>query len=232
MQTASMVFVVLALALVGSVAQAQSPAAATEQPTCPPETSMGLSVPALIGAGPAPELANLTGAEFDRAYIQKMYQLNTNMAALATIGIEQTTDKNLKDLSGKIRYEKTKQNEVYAMLYRDMGLGKIPVDYSKVQTIVDSLVNYTGTDFDVQYARVMTGLLTQTRDAAQLAMSRATNPRLRDQAQIEARAAQNEINALQRWIGQETTFVTPLPATPAPAGAGPSEPKPAQAPCP
>jgi uncharacterized protein (DUF305 family) len=230
MQKLSMVFAVLALAFVGTVAQAQSTTNATEQPTCPPATSMGLSVPALIGAGPAPELTNLTGAEFDRAYIQKMYQFNTNMAALATLGIEQTTDKNLKDLSGKIRYEKTKQNEVYAMTYRDMGLGKIPVDYSKVQTIVDSLMNYTGTDFDVQYARVMTGLLTQARDAAQLAMSRATNPRLRDQANIEARAAQNEINALQRWIGQETTFATPTPV--APTGAVTSESKPTKAPCP
>lgn len=230
MQKLSTVFAVLALAFVGTVAQAQSPTNATEQPTCSPATSMGLSVPALIGAGPAPELTNLTGAEFDRAYIQKMYQFNTNMAALATLGIEQTTDKNLKDLSGKIRYEKTKQNEVYAMTYRDMGLGKIPVDYSKVQTIVDSLMNYTGTDFDVQYARVMTGLLTQSRDAAQLAMSRATNPRLRDQANIEARAAQNEINALQRWIGQETTFVTPTLV--APTGAGPSESKPTKDPCP
>ncbi len=214
MRTAGMAFAVLVLALSGTAALAQE---------CPPVVSVAPSYPAVLGAGPAPALANLTGTDFDRAYIEQMYQLHTNITALTTQGIEQSTDKNLKDLSGKIRYEQTKQNEILATKYMDMGLGKIPVNYASVQPIVDSLINYTGNDYNTLYAKTLVGMLMQQRDASQLGVSRLSDPRLRDQAQIVANASQNEINVLQRWIAEKGTSVV-APVAPAGVGTGPMPP--------
>lgn len=234
MRTASMVFAAVALMAAGTAVMAQTtcpsvttspcPPVVTQQ-ICPPVTQevatppyscpAGYSLPACVGAGPAIALADLCGTDFDRAYIARMYQLHTNVSALASQGAEQATDRNLRSLSLKIRQEKTDQNQVLATMYRDNGFGKIPVDYSPAQAVVDTLVPYTGTDFDVQYARAMTALLTQTRDAAQLAQTRSTIPRLRDQSKIAANAAQNEINALMRWVDQQC----PAPAVCPPAAA-------------
>ncbi|MCE5199230.1 MAG: hypothetical protein ABFD54_15895 [Armatimonadota bacterium] len=193
-------------ATVGAGPQVYSPTIVGAGPqTCPPATGMQvpIGVPAAIGAGPATDLQYLTGSEFDRGYIRSMYQLNTTISALATQGIEQSTDKNLKDLSGKIRYEKTTQNEKLAMWYRDMGLGRVPVDYSRANAIVNTLLTPSDPQFNANYARTMTSLLQQDRDAAQLGVSRLTRDDVRDQAKIVVNSTQNEIVALQRWIGEK-----------------------------
>lgn len=197
----------IAMLAVALVVAAMVPASAQ----CPPmmEPPLDPSSPAVIGAGPAPDLATLTGTAFDEAYLRSMYQLRTNIMPIATLGIEQAQDRNLRDLSGKIRTEMTDQNQKVAMWYRDMGFGTIPVDYSRANTIANTLLTYTGPEFDIQYARVMAGLLNQANTAAQLAVARTTNDEIRNQAEIVVRATQNEIVALQRWVGDQTVRTTP-----------------------
>lgn len=192
--------------------------------TCP-VVKPGMSVCAALGAGPAPGLAGLCGAAFDQGYILQGYQLNTEIAALATVGIGQSTDKNLRDLSGKIRYEVTKQNEKLADWYLASGCcGKIQVNYDKVNNVVGAVTPFSGCEFDVQYAQAMIGLLSQARDAGAMASTTATIGGLRDQGDIVVRSTNNEIFALQRWLCEKGSKCGVCP--PAGIGAGPY-----QAPC-
>lgn len=158
------------------------------------------AVPAGIGKGPLPALNSAPASTFDRTYIEQMYQLHNNISALATQGIEQSTDKDLKDLSGKIRYEQTKQNEKLASWHMQMGYGRIPVDYNRIGSVVNTLSNYNSANFNAGYAQAMIDLLQQARQSAQLAMTKASMPELRDQAKIVADSSASEINALQRWL--------------------------------
>jgi hypothetical protein len=73
----------------------------------------------------------------------------------------------------------------------------------------------------------MIGLLEQNRAAAQLAVSQATMPGLRDQAKIVVNSTTKEIAALQNWLARFNPVSEPCPAT---FGGGPCEP--ATAPCP
>lgn len=178
---------VLALVVVGAFAQAAEPAG--------------------VGAGPVPKLEELTGPSFDMQFVKSMYQHHSDIAALTTQGIQLLSDKDLKGLSGKIRYEQTKKNEKLAMWSREMNMGKPSVDYSRVQKIEDGLAKYHGRDYDVHYTEALIALLTQSRNAAQLGISRATRPDLRDQAAITAKVSENEIVALKRWLSQKAVGV-------------------------
>ena len=42
--------------------------------------------------------------------IQRMYEQNTAVIAVATQGIQRATDKNLRDISGEIRTKRTSEN--------------------------------------------------------------------------------------------------------------------------
>ena len=135
--------------LVGTTAMAQ---------TCPPAVTVPAPVvepatPAAPGAGPGADLTTLTGAEFDREYIRTMYQLNTEVIAYTSQGIALTTDSNLRSLSIKIRDEQTDRNAKLALWHRNMGLGRIPVNYTSVNNMVAALPAAPGADFDVAYAQ-------------------------------------------------------------------------------
>lgn len=199
MKTLGVTLAVMVLALFSTLALAQYVPSATPGPmTCP---AVIPSQPAGIGAGPMPNLVDLAGPNFNIGYIQSMYQHHSDTAALATQGIQLATDKSLRNLSGKIRYEKTKQNEKLAMWYRQYTGQTIPaVSYSRVEFDLQRLQGLSGREFDVAYALTMINYLEQARDAAQLGISRLTIPEIRDQAMIVSDAAQNEAIALRRWL--------------------------------
>lgn len=207
MKHISVTLLAVVLALCSTLVSAQLAPSATPGPmTCPAPVP---SQPAGIGAGPAPNLVNLAGTDFNIGYIRAMYQHHSDTAALATQGIQLASDKNLRDLSGKIRYEKTKQNEKLAMWYSQYTGQILPaVSFDRVEYDLSRLQGFSGRDFDIEYALTMINYLEQARDAAQLGISRLTVPEIRDQAMIVADAAQNEAIALRRWLEISSPPVT------------------------
>lgn len=187
--------------------------------TCPAE-------PANIGAGPCADLADLCGCDFDQAFMRLMYQQHSDIAALATQGIQLSTNKAIRDLSGKIRYEQTKQSQKLAYWAQKQGTCTLTADYNRIQYVMDTLKQCCGADYNIPYVKTMIGLLEQNRDAAQLALSKATMPGLRDQARIVVNSTSKEIVALQNWLSR---FGEICPAT---SGAGPSCPAPCPTTCP
>jgi uncharacterized protein (DUF305 family) len=180
--------------------------------TCPAQ-------PADIGAGPAPCLENLCGCDFDVAFMQQMYQQHSDITALATQGIQLSTDKDIRDLSGKIRYEQTKQSQKLVYWAQKQGFCNLTADYNRIQGVMDNLKQCCGADYNIPYVQTMIGLLEQNRCAAQMAMSRATQPGLRDQAKIVVNSTSKEIAAFQSWLSKYNAY---CPGTcPAPYGAGP-----------
>lgn len=153
-----------------------------------------------VGAGPAPCLQNFAGPDFDRAYIQLMYQLHTTITALATQGIQQAGNGQLRDLSGKIRYEQTKQSEKLSLFYKNLGYGAMPACYAGSQNTLNNLIGLRGRLFDLQYAKTMAALLQQQMEAAALGLCRITNQEVRHQAEMVANSSQVEVLALQRWV--------------------------------
>ena len=156
---------------------------------CPPPDQCPCpgATPGALGAGPGPGLLDLSCADFDKAYAQRMYEQNTAVIAVATQGIQRAKDKNLRDISGEIRTKRTSENIKLADWYAQMGYGVIPVDYARVQRIVDSLFEPTGRCFDIAYTETMLGLLCQSKGANELGIERATIPDMRNQAGIAAR---------------------------------------------
>lgn len=200
-----------------------APCPTTTCPTCPAE-------PANIGAGPCADLADLCGCDFDQAFMRLMYQQHSDIAALATQGIQLSTDKGIRDLSGKIRYEQTKQSQKLSYWAQKAGMCTLNADYNRIQGVMDSLKQCCGGDYNVPYVKTMIGLLEQNRDAAQLALSKATVPGLRDQARIVVNSTSKEIVALQNWLSR---YGEVCPVCPSSVGAGPSCPAATcPAPCP
>jgi uncharacterized protein (DUF305 family) len=159
-----------------------------------------------------------------------MYQQHSDIAALATQGIQLSTDKNIRDLSGKIRYEQTKQSQKLAYWAQKQGACTLTADYNRMQGVMDNLKQCCGADYNIPYVKTMIGLLEQNRAAAQLALSNATMPGLRDQARIVVNSTSKEIVALQNWLSRFGEICPQV--CPAPSGAGPSCPAPCPTTCP
>jgi predicted outer membrane protein len=154
-----------------------------------------------LGGGPLAILeSTCAGPDFDRLYIENMYQVQTDISALTTQGIEQTTDKGLRNLSVKIRNEQSDQNTKLAMWYRDMGLGRIKVDYCKSANIINCLTNVCGVGFDPVYAQTLSDTLKSLRASALVSAPKLSRDDMKRQAELVAKTAQNEINVLQKWI--------------------------------
>lgn len=212
---------VIVLAAAAVSAETSCPAATQPcKPVCPPCPSCISGCPALsqavsaaLGAGPASDLKSLCGADFDKAYMQSMYQLHTTIAAFTTQGIEQTTDKNLRDLSNKIRDEQTAMNEKLAAWARLCNTCPLPVDYAKVQAIVNTLPKCDDCNFNTEYARTLSMLLSQQRDADQLAVAQSPTKQLRDAASCALTVTEKEINLLVKWIGDKVCPSTTCPST-------------------
>ncbi len=188
----------VALAVTGPVAAQQIP-----NPSLCPLASQ----PALVGAGPAPELAAVAPPAFDQAYMARIYQQHADIAALASFAQGRLVDPSLQQFSAKIVRERNDLNSKIAQWYpRYTGQPMPPVSTARVQQIEDALTNCAAPDFDRQYARTMISLMMQSRDAANLARQRLTNPVVKNQAAIVARVNQNEMAAFQRWLN--TGFLT------------------------
>ncbi|MEN6357010.1 MAG: hypothetical protein ABFD83_08015 [Armatimonadota bacterium] len=209
----------LAIVLAAAAVSAQTCPPATQEckPACPPCISgcpaASQAVSAALGAGPASNLQNLCSADFDKAYMQNMYQLHTTIAAFTTQGIEQTTDKNLRDLSNRVRDEQTSMNEKLSAWARTCNICPLPIDYAKVQAIVNTLPKCDDCNFNTEYARTLSMLLSQQRDADQLAVAQSPTKQLRDAASCSLTATQKEINSLVKWIGDKVCPSTTCPTT-------------------
>lgn len=238
MRPVTMLMLALVFALAGTAAladgcnvcgsntcQAACPAPTPCEPVCPP-------IPAAVGAGPVPAIYNLASpADFDKAFVQAMYQNHQDIIGLATLGIQQSTDQELRDLSGKIRYERTKMNEKLVKFGRMIGDCNLNVVCNTCLT--DQISTLVGEDFNVRYAVLMIGLLMQSQEAAKMGMSQSGIADLRNQSRIEYRASANEIAALQNWLVRHGIANT----AGATCGAGPTcatipPPSPCPAPCP
>lgn len=240
MRPVTLLMLVAVFALAGTAALAQScpPAQATcpspcPSPcpaplACPPAPCPGecASIPAAVGAGPVPAFCDLTcETGFDAAFVQAMYQQRVNIIGLATLGIQQSTDQGLRDLSGKIRYERTKMNEKFVGYGRQ--LGKCDLNLVCDTCLFDQVNTLQGQDFNIKYTVLMIGLLQQSMDAAKIGMERSSIADLRNTEKIEYRASQNEIMALQNWLARHG-ISCPVQAAPCPGvGTGPICPAPA-----
>lgn len=231
-------------ALAGAAALAETcpaPAAACPSPcpaplTCPPAPCPGecAAIPAAVGAGPVPSFCELTcETGFDAAFVRAMYQQHANIISLATLAIQQSTDASLRDLSGKIRYERTKMNEKLVKHGRNLGICDLDVTCDPCLT--GQLNTLVGQDFNIKYAVLMIGMLQQSMDAAKIGMERASIADLRNTEKIEYRASQNEVMALQNWLARQGVSCQ-VEAAPCPApAAGPVCPAPTPvcpSPCP
>lgn len=206
--------------------------------TCPPAPCPGecAAIPAAVGAGPVPAFCELTcETGFDAAFVRAMYQQHVNIIGLATLAIQQSTDASLRDLSGKIRYERTKMNE--KLVKHGRALGVCDLNLACDNCLFDQVNTLVGQDFNIKYAVLMIGMLQQSMDAAKIGMERASIADLRNTEKIEYRASQNEIMALQNWLARQGISCPAVQAVPCPApAAGPVCPAPAPvcppAPCP
>lgn len=245
MRPVTMLMLVAVFALAGTAALAQScptaqatcpspcPAPCPAPAACPPAPCPGEcpSIPAAVGAGPVPKFCDLTCEQgFDTAFVQAMYQQHVNIIGLATLGIQQSTDAGLRDLSGKIRYERTKMNEKLVTFGRQLGNCDLALTCDSC--LFDQVTTLQGQDFNIKYAVLMIGLLQQSMDAAKIGMERSSIADLRNTEKIEYRASQNEILALQNWLARHG-ISCPVTATPCPgAGMGPVCPTPCPPACP
>ena len=139
--------------------------------------------------------------------MEKTYQHNVAVIALATEGIQRGVDRNIRKISGEIRTKRTSENVKLQKWNEQMGCGNIPVDYSRVQSIVDSLKESMGKCFDVGYAQTMIAVLQQDVQSNELGMQRSTIPAIRNHARVSARNANNEVCRLQRWVDQKGSMV-------------------------
>lgn len=177
--------------------------------------------PAGMGAGPAVALADLTGPDFDREYMRQMYGFSGNLLVLSSLGVTQLPQasnvqgmnlKNLVDLSAKIRDEQTRQNQKWASWYQALGGGPLSVDLSRSQYDVNRIATLRGPEAVTEYAKILSFYLSQQRDAAQLGITRASSPEVRQQSEIIAKADANEVDALSRWLATVPTATTTTPA--------------------
>jgi hypothetical protein len=130
----------------------------------------------------------------------KKYQQNTTIIAVATQGIQRATDKNLRDISGEIRTRLTSENNKLAAWYAGMGMGTIPVDYSKTQIVVNSLAAANGGCFDILYAQTLSGLLQQAKCADDIAAQKSALPEMKQQAEFMSGVNGDYIFRLNRWL--------------------------------
>ena len=238
MRPVTMLMLAAVFALAGTAALAQTccpPVQATCPAPCPAPCpsvcpSPCPSIPAAVGAGPVPKFCDLTcPADFDPAFVRAMYQQHVNIIGLATLAIQQSTDEGLRDLSGKIRYERTKMNMKFTQYARQLGICDLSVACDTC--VNDQIATLVGQDFNIKYATLMIALLQQSMDAAQIGMTQSGIADLRNTERIEYRASQNEILALTNWLARHG-ISCPVAAAPCPgAGMGPVC-APCPAPCP
>ena len=161
------------------------------------------ATPGALGAGPCACLSGLDCADFDNGYTGTLFGQNSDVIALTSLGIERSTDRNLRDISGEIRTQLTSENLKLRDWHERIGSGPAQVGYGRVQTIVDSLNEPMGKCFDVAYAQTLVGLLEQSKAAHELAAEKSGTPEIKQQAQFVVRYTCDWIFRLQRWINEK-----------------------------
>ncbi|MCL5104474.1 MAG: DUF305 domain-containing protein [Armatimonadetes bacterium] len=162
--------------------------------------------PPELRASPASQLQNLSGTEFDLVYMRVMYQLHSDIQSLAEQGIVRTSGRGLRILSDGIKHEQMDQNAKLAAWYKKTTGGQLSDFCVQSNPDFDRLGTVLPRDYDTAYARTMIAYLQQARDAAQLAVSKAVMPELRDQAGLTVKAADREITALRNWLNNLPMF--------------------------
>ena len=176
------------------------PQACPQVQLCPQQCPCPAINPAAIGAGPAPDLAGLSCGEFDKAYMQSMFNQNNSLIVLTTYGVQRVANETLRDISGEIQNNVTGENSYLAPIYAGMECGTIPVDFNRPPMIINSLSESTDRCFDIAYTQTLVGVLQQARDANALAVNRSTMPQMRDLARAAVAREDCEIMRLQRWL--------------------------------
>lgn len=148
---------------------------------------------------PALQIQGLTGTSFDNTYMRVMYQHHSDTAALAQVERDNTNSTVLRNLSDKIIRERNNLNKKLAEWYRRGGGGELSeLCYTPPRSWLQT-AGLASDQFDNRFVQLMLTQLQQARDAAQLAVSNATMPDLRNQANLIVKISEREIDALQRW---------------------------------
>lgn len=171
-------------------------APASGQPSvCPPQCG---AVPPVIAVGEAPSdrIQNLYGMDFDWAYMLTMYQQNSDIASLATLGSRRACNPAIVYLSVKIARERADMNEdlrQWSSIFANRTMPCVtPACFAQLECCGCP-------EFDCTYVAMMTGLLVQSELAADMAIDRTTIPQLRMQARVIEVTNRNEADAFQRW---------------------------------
>lgn len=153
-----------------------------------------------IGNGLVSELNNLTGSDFELAYMQSMYKQNVKIGTLALLGSQQASTRQMRVFSAKILSERTDMNHDLSSWCREfMNKIMLPVSVNDFSQLQAALSKCCGSDFDCFYISTMICLMKQSKDAADLAMQRTQIPQIYQQARVVARTNSNEIQAFEQW---------------------------------
>ena len=154
-------------------------------------------------AGPRPtplsQIQNLSGRQFDSAYMRAMYQHHSDTSALASLELQYSNDTSLKELADKIQHERSDLNAKLAQWYRASFGGSLSESCLPPPTVLMSFRGLASAKFDNEFVRLMIDYIQQAKDAAQLALVKAVSVDLRQQSKIVVRSADLEIAALRRW---------------------------------
>lgn len=151
-------------------------------------------------------LQNLTGTEFDLQYTRLMYQLHTDMQALAEVELKTSMDVGLRQLSQNISHEQYDYRKKLDLWYTK-ATGRRLSEYCP-----DSSVDFVRLQqtqwrhFDAEFVDIMLTYLQRAKDAATLLLSRSSNDDLRYQAGLVVKSANMEIAALKKWQNNEPMF--------------------------
>lgn len=182
---------VLVLVVAGGTAQAQ-------------ETGTQCVVPMemiCLGEGPASALCTVPDDRFDEKYMLVMYQLNSDIAALAAYGIDHASDPDIKVFSHKIALERLDVRNDLRQWYWQYNNRIMPKpETARQEVLLAALYGCCGQDFDCRYAQLMIELMRQSEEAAELAIDTTNNLDLLFHARVAQRTNANEIRAFERWL--------------------------------
>lgn len=158
------------------------------------------------GTGIAGQLANLSGADFDIAYMRLMYQQHSIIANLSGACLGACATWNLSLFASKVADERLDLNRKLSIYYSRLTGSQLSADPRISESYAAQLAKLSGKDHDYAYARLAIPLMQESQQAAELAAQRASLPELRYQARLTAQTNRMEILALQKWL--DSGFLT------------------------
>lgn len=188
---------VMIMVLVGSAVWAACPGTCPQPVQCP-KICCEASIPAAIGMGPQGDLMGIGCPDFDPAYIQRVFQQNATIIAVTEFGMQRATNGNLRDISREINGQLVSANQKMMPAYA--GCGCLTADQTQAQAIISQLCGSSGECFDVTYAKTLSALLQQSKAADDLAITKAGDLRLQQQAQFMSAKENGWVFRLDRWV--------------------------------